>query len=130
MVLRNRGSAVIIQNGKVALIKRTKSEEVYYVFPGGGVEEGESPEEATIREVKEELGVRIENKYLLATVQFQGIQYFYVADITSGIFGTGEGEEFSDPSRGRYEPTWVEITALSSLEVKPKQIVKLIQTLT
>ncbi|MBM6617411.1 NUDIX domain-containing protein [Bacillus suaedaesalsae] len=128
--MRNRGSAVIIQNGKVALIKRTKSEEVYYVFPGGGVEEGESPEEATIREVKEELGVRIENKYLLATVQFQGIQYFYVADITSGIFGTGEGEEFSDPSRGRYEPTWVEITALSSLEVKPKQIVKLIQTLT
>ncbi|KAA0550381.1 NUDIX domain-containing protein [Bacillus sp. BGMRC 2118] len=128
--MRNRGSAVIIQDGEVALIKRIKNDEVYYVFPGGGMEEGESPEETTVREVKEELGVTIDIKYLVATVQFEGTQYFYVADILSGHFGTGTGEEFADPSRGYYEPIWVEITSLSSLDVKPKRVAELIQTLT
>ncbi|WP_232362060.1 NUDIX domain-containing protein, partial [Bacillus thuringiensis] len=58
-MIRNRGAAIIVQEGKIALIKRIREEETYYVFPGGGVEEGETPEEATKREVYEELGLHI-----------------------------------------------------------------------
>ena len=36
--MRDRGSVVIIENGKVALIKRSRARAVYYVFPGGGIE--------------------------------------------------------------------------------------------
>ena len=53
---RNRGAAIIVQEGKIALIKRIQEDETYYVFPGGGIEEGETPEEATKREIFEELG--------------------------------------------------------------------------
>ena len=53
---RNRGAAIIVQEGKIALIKRIREDETYYVFPGGGIEEGETPEEATKREIFEELG--------------------------------------------------------------------------
>ena len=49
-MIRNRGAAIIVQEGKIALIKRIREEETYYVFPGGGIEEGETPEEATKRE--------------------------------------------------------------------------------
>lgn len=56
---RNRGAAIIVQEGKIALIKRIQEDETYYVFPGGGIEEGETPEEATKREIFEELGVYI-----------------------------------------------------------------------
>ncbi|WP_331460476.1 NUDIX hydrolase [Gracilibacillus suaedae] len=40
--MRNRGSVVIIENKKVGLIKRIRDGSVYYVFPGGGIENGKS----------------------------------------------------------------------------------------
>ena len=46
------------------VIKRKDYQE-YYTFPGGGLEEGETPEEGTIREIKEELNADIEvNEYI------------------------------------------------------------------
>ncbi len=32
-MIRNRGVAIIVQEGKIALIKRIREEEIYYVFP-------------------------------------------------------------------------------------------------
>jgi 8-oxo-dGTP pyrophosphatase MutT (NUDIX family) len=57
--MRDRGSVVIIEDGKVALIERMKNGNHYYVFPGGGVEKGETPEQTAIREAFEELGVTV-----------------------------------------------------------------------
>lgn len=49
--------AIIHQNGKVLLVYSPKYN--YYKFPGGGIEKGETPEEALAREVREETGYRI-----------------------------------------------------------------------
>ena len=48
-------SAIIISNGKVLLIWHKKSNQ--WLYPGGHVEPNESPDEAVIREVKEETGL-------------------------------------------------------------------------
>lgn len=123
--MRNRGSAVIIKSNKVALIKRVKGDCVYFVFPGGGIEEGESPEEATKREALEELGVHIRIINEFGEVEFNGTQYFYIAEIIDGIFGTGQGEEFLEyeSDRGTYQPMWIEINNLSTINVRPKSVV-------
>lgn len=55
--MRNRGSVVIVENDKVGLIQRIRDSSVYYVFPGGGIENGETPEEGAKREAFEELVV-------------------------------------------------------------------------
>ncbi len=53
--LRPTVRGIIEKDGKLALIH--KKEYDYYAFPGGGIDEGETYEEALIREVKEETGL-------------------------------------------------------------------------
>ena len=124
--MRIRSTAVIIQNHKVALIKRIREEITYYVFPGGGVEEGETPEQAAVREAYEELGVQIRIIELLDTIYFDGGQYYFTAEIISGEFATGSGEEYTDPyrNRGTYQPLWVELDELLCMDVRPREIVE------
>jgi 8-oxo-dGTP diphosphatase len=52
-------AAVIIENGRVLLTQRLggKHLEHLWEFPGGKVEEGEAPEAALVRELREEIGV-------------------------------------------------------------------------
>ena len=57
--MKRRVRAIIIRGNKLLLIKRIKKTGTYWVFPGGGVEAGETLERALQRECKEELGVLV-----------------------------------------------------------------------
>ncbi|WP_236712667.1 NUDIX hydrolase [Peribacillus muralis] len=103
-MVRNRGSIILKVKDKVALIRRCREGTAYYVFPGGGIEKAETPEQAAKREAFEELGVKVEVKDCLAIVHFNGIQYFFLGDIIEGVLGTGNGEEYKDSLRGTYQP--------------------------
>lgn len=54
-----RVAAIILKDGAIALIERQRGGELYYLFPGGSVEAGESNEDALVREAREELGLTI-----------------------------------------------------------------------
>lgn len=86
---------VIVRNGKVLLSKQWDG----YDFPGGGIEIGESINEALVREVKEETGLRVavgsivtvqnsffkyrnENKYV------QSILMYYTCRVIGGTLST------------------------------------------
>lgn len=62
-LLRLAARAILISpKGKLVLMKRTKKDsKSYYVTIGGGVDKGESSEQAIIRELKEETGSLIHN---------------------------------------------------------------------
>lgn len=124
--MRNRGSVVLIQNHEVALIKRNWNGKIYYVFPGGGIEKGETPKQAAKREAYEELGVQVSIGDLLTILDSKGKQYYFYADIVSGEFGTGQGEEFSNTHRGTYEPLWVPIKDFPSLDIRPTKVAEMI----
>ena len=48
---------IIIRDSKVAMVHSLKYD--YYKFPGGGIEDGESLEQALLREVVEESGLQV-----------------------------------------------------------------------
>ncbi len=127
--MRNRSGTIIVEAGRIAVIKRTKGGKVYYVFPGGGIEQSETPEEAAIRETYEELGVSIEIDRLLHVLPYSGTQYYFLATIKGGNFGTGEGEEYLHASteKGTYEPMWLPLKDLPLYNVRPKELIKIIQ---
>ncbi|MDX1701575.1 MAG: NUDIX domain-containing protein [Melioribacteraceae bacterium] len=128
--MRIRSGAIIEIDGKIALIKRVRSNHEYFVFPGGGVEEGESLEAAAIREIKEELGIVIEIEKLLTTISFNNsMQYYFQAKYKTGVFGTGDGEEFkhTDTERGSYTPVLMEKKNFKSYDIRPKELLTIIR---
>lgn len=64
MKTRNCAVAVIEKDGKILLGQKVKDRGPYpntWLIPGGGVEEGESVEEAITREIREETGLEVKN---------------------------------------------------------------------
>ena len=67
--MRRTARAIIVEDGYLYVVKRiTKKWGTYYSIPGGGIEEGETPEMAVIREVKEELGYSIKDIKLIGSI--------------------------------------------------------------
>lgn len=57
---------IVNKNGKILMIKRAKKEgNLLWAFPGGKVEDGETKEQACIREVHEETGIIVTTKQVL-----------------------------------------------------------------
>lgn len=110
------------------VIKR-KDFQNYYTFPGGGLEKGETLEEGTIREIKEEFGINvkiIKKLYEMNSEKFDQKEYFFLCEYIDGEFGTGTGPEFSNDPKykdsGKYIPEIVKREEVKNLLLLPQEI--------
>ena len=103
----------------------------YHVFPGGGLEEGETLEEGVAREVKQQFGIDVKVKEKIYELDWkkEGTakkEYFFLCEYISGEFGTGDGPEFNnDPKyadRGQYIPEIVKREEIEKINILPEQI--------
>ncbi len=116
--IRAAGYCLIVHEEKILLVK-TRSTGKWFL-PGGGVEVGEPIEEAIIRWVFEEAGIKIEVERFLT---FREIFFYY--DPTGDAFQTYAmffsctpltfelTEEHNEAGDESELPTWVEIESLS-----------------
>lgn len=116
--------AIIIDNNKIVSMYREKGDRVYYTFPGGGKNEGETLEECVVREVIEEFGMTVEPIRLVYVYEdAKSLQYFYLCKWVSGEFGSGEGEEYQpDRNKGAYIPMFIALDNLTNLPLMPPEV--------
>lgn len=124
--MRVSSRCVLIENDKVLLIYREKNDRIYYVFPGGGVEAGETNEECLIRECREELGIEINIIKQLYEVKGKDfLQHFFLIERVSGEIGSGDANEYDINRVGVLQrPVFIDINELVNLEVVSRPIVE------
>lgn len=109
-----RVSAIIISGDKILLIHRKKEGKEYWVFPGGGVEEGETNEQAVIREVKEETGLEATNVRLAG-----GVFYYCEVEYSKPELGGPEKQKMNELDW--YQPEWIELSEITDMEIYPEE---------
>lgn len=90
-------SAVIVQDGRLLLARRRQQEgTVLWSMPGGKTEPGETPEQAAVREAREETSLTVEARAILGerVHPATGRRMIYVAcDVIAGTARVGDPEE-------------------------------------
>ena len=110
-------------------VKKRNDIQDYYTFPGGGLEEGETPEEGAKREIKEEFGINVEivkKLYEMDIEKFDQKEIFFLCKYIDGEFGTGDGPEFNNDPKyigsGKYIPEIIKREEIEGLLLLPPQI--------
>ena len=113
--------ALIDADGRVLMARRPEGKTLagLWEFPGGKVEQGERPEDALIRELKEELGINVEHS-CLAPLTFASHSYpdfhllmpLFVCRRWKGIPQALEGQELK----------WVRAKDLRSMPMPPADL--------
>ena len=103
---RTGSRAVVVRNGSILLSHETIPG--WWLIPGGGTEEGETPEACCIREVEEETGFIVKPLRQFLTLyeyyeEYRYISYYFVC----GITGTGQMRLTDAEKRRGLEPQWL-----------------------
>ncbi len=110
--------AIIMHDKKLLVMHRDKFGMKYTVLIGGGIDMGESIEQALYREVREETGVVIQNPRLVFIEEAgppYGTQYVFLCDYVSGEPQLSEdsGEVILNrEGHNLYTPAWLPLSDL------------------
>lgn len=114
--MRNRSVAIVVRNGAVLVEKTYYEGRYFYSLPGGGIEEGESPEETALRELKEECGLDGKIIKPLNIVQKKDGSREYVYEIAVSeeqIAITGKDPELTEEEQVILEVCWLRLYEMS-----------------
>jgi 8-oxo-dGTP diphosphatase len=121
--MRHRAAIFVLDDkNNVLLFHRLKDSREYYAVPGGGVEAGETPEQAAVRELKEETSLNVMLGEKIGEFEVDDSrESFYVAKSWGGIPKFG-GEELARQSPTNvYELEWVPVEKLNEVNLGEKQ---------
>ncbi len=126
--MREIARSIIVRGDKLLLLKRNKDGKEYYILPGGGIDEGETAEQAAERETREEASIEsqtVRKVYKEEPTEF-GITSYFLSDYLSGEPmldpDSIEAEIMKKKGDNIWEPMWLDIEKLSETRLLPTQI--------
>lgn len=101
--------AVILREGKILLSHETGTG--WWLVPGGGLEQGETPEECCIREVEEETSLLVKPLRPFLTLyeyyeEYRYISHYFICEIT----GRGQMRLTENEAARGLEPAWLPLS--------------------
>lgn len=123
MPKRKRAAAIITSGQKILLMKRHKNDLDYYALPGGTIEDGETPQETIVREIKEETTLDIELGEILFELDTERDYGYYFAVKNMAGNPTLSGPELEKNSMdNHYELVWLDIAELKNINLFPEEL--------
>jgi 8-oxo-dGTP diphosphatase len=126
-----RVAGIVFEGEKLLTTRMRKDGETYHVLPGGGVEEGESIDEALERELVEEVNIKV-NSFRLAYIrelnikdERRGVEFYFHVDKFEGVPSTGHDPE--DKESELEEVCHINPGNLSRIEFHPEQLTELVK---
>ena len=126
--MRRASRAIIIKDGKLLVTKRNKFGTVYYILIGGGVDLGESLEQALYRELEEESGIQVANPRLVFTENsgdLYGLQHIFLCDYVGGepvLHPESAEAMISALGKNTYEPMWLPLEELATVPFRTERL--------
>ena len=121
--LRVRVCGILIKNDSILLVKHHSlgEEGVLWAPPGGGVEFGESVEEALKREFLEEVGIEVAIEKFLFTHEFlepplHAIELFFEVRHLNGQIKKGKDPEMNDQQQLIQDVTFLSLAQLKAIK--------------
>lgn len=113
MEYKSGAQCLIVSNNKILMVKHKRIDREYYTLPGGGIENGETPEQAAIRELQEECNVSGKiikklSEYLFPFGNNITIYTFHV-DIDKQIPVLGKDPELTEENQILVEVRWMSL---------------------
>lgn len=124
-----RPATIVIQENKILLVHSKYNDKEFFLFPGGGMEFGETIEQTAIRETLEETGVKVKIKDIFHINEYinnkdwneRSISIFFLAEIEK------IGKPLTNDNGKIKEIKWIEIDKLDNYNIKPKRVVSILK---
>ncbi|MDB5182527.1 MAG: hydrolase [Candidatus Saccharibacteria bacterium] len=121
--------AIIIENDKVLVMYRNKQGSQYYTLVGGRVAEGETPEDALVREIMEETGLSITTAQLVFVEYHQppyNEQYIYLCEVAPhadvALDDASEEAQLNKLTVNIHKPQWIDKKAFAKIAFRTPQL--------
>ncbi len=107
----------ILREEQVLLVRQVYRGETLWTFPGGRIEPGETPAEAAIREVKEEVSLNtriIRPLYTGPRRRSTGTYFCYLGEIIGGQLALGHDPELPEHMQELQAVQWWDLDAVTN----------------
>ena len=127
--MKQASRAIIIEEDKLLVMRRNKQAGEYFTLVGGQLQNGETPEQALIREVREETGLQVTRMQLVFTESHPepySQQFIFLCEVAP--HGDIALQEYSEEamlnklSINMHTPFWVTLKSFNNIPFRTPQL--------